>query len=398
MSHPWLGLGVFAVIVGAPCPARAQESCAGLPAPLVVPGTTDVKPFLARIAPQLSALSGDEQTTIVYQAIGSCTAIESVLSEGSLQGTAVYWTAGGAEESCQLEPETRADLALSDVAVQTCTGSAIPEGFGEFPSMVQTFGFVVPPNSSQEAITAEEAFYILKYGGEEGRQVSPWTNPESIIIRNPASSTQLLIGLEAGVSGTQWSANLTQDAGGSSAVISRVAAEASTGNAERTLGILSTQKYDEVRSEVKMLAFEAYGQQCLGAVYPDSTPSSFDKQNVRDGHYTIWGYLWAVGVLDSSGELLSPAGQRFIDLVSGAEAFGEIDPIMETSLAGGVPDCAMRVRRDYDGAPLQSYQPENPCGCYYESVVSGTTSCEACTGDEDCESNSACFYGYCEVN
>lgn len=395
---PFIALFPTSLTLCAAQRAQAQESCSLLSRPVVVPGTTDVKPFLARVAPQLAGASGSDQTTVIYQAVGSCTAIESVLSEGRLQGTAIYWTPEGEEQSCQIEEDTRGDLALSDVTVQTCTGEKLPSGFGEFPSMIQTFGFVVPPTSTQEAITAEEAYYLFQYGGEAERQVNPWSKPSSIIIRNPSSSTQLLIGLEAGVPGTQWSANLTEDAGGSSAVIARVAAETSTGNAENTIGILSAQKYDEVRDEVKMLAFEADGQECLGAVYPDSTPTSFDKQNVRDGHYTIWGYLWGIGALDSEGELENPAAKHLIDFITGAVTVGDVDPIAETALAGAVPECAMRVKRDYDGAPLQSYQPNKPCGCYYESVVSGETSCDTCNNDDDCGSDSDCLYGYCEVN
>lgn len=383
---------------GTPTQAWAQESCSALPQPVVIPGTTDVKPFLSRIAPKLGAAGGEEQMTVIYQAVGSCTAIEAILTDGSLNGTAIYWDADGVEQTCTLDEDAKGDLALSDVTVQTCTGEAIPEGFAEVSSMTQTFGFVVPPNSTQTAITAGEANVLFRYGGEEDHQVEPWIDPEFVIIRNPSSSTQLLIGLESGIPGTMWSANLTEDAGGSSAVIQRVAAENTTGNAEKTIGILSAQKYDEVRDEVKMLAFEAFGQDCLGAVYPDSRPTTFDKQNVRDGHYSIWGYLWSVAAVNAEGEPESAAAQRFIDFINGTATINGADPITDAALAGGIPECAMRVRRDFDGAPLQSYQPEEPCGCFYESVVTGDTTCGSCTNDEDCDDGMSCFFGYCEDN
>jgi hypothetical protein len=338
--------------------------------------------------------------TIVYQAVGSCTAIDAVLADGDLQGTAVYWTEDEdglpVEHTCATESGTKADLALSDVNVSTCTGEERPDGFGEFSSMVQGFGFVVPPSSSQQAITATEGQFLFEYGGEEGNEVSPWTEPSSVVIRNPASSTQLLIGLEVGVPGTQWSSNLENDAGGSGGVIEQVAAQDSTGAADETIGILSLQRYDQVRDEVRMLAFEAFGQECLGAVYPDSTPNAFDKQNVRDGHYTIWGYLWSVAAVDDDDAVVGENAARLIDFIGGTEAINGADPIVDAALAGGIPACAMSVRRTEDGGPLEAFSPDDPCGCFFEQVVTEDTSCESCEDDDECESGS-CHFGFCEM-
>jgi ABC-type phosphate transport system substrate-binding protein len=397
----WVSLVTFAAAALPAAQASAQTSCAELPNPVVIPGTTDVKPFLARVAHKLGAAEGDEQLTILYQAIGSCTAIESFVTETELQGTAVYWLEdedGEAEElTCDLEPGTTAHLALSDVNVETCTGVTPPSDIGEFASMVQTFGFVVPHDSTQQAITALEAEYLFTYGGEAGKQVEPWTDPQFVFIRNPSASTQLLIGLESGVPGTQWSANLTMDTMGSGGMIEQVAAQNGTGNAEQTLGILSAQRYDGARDQLTMLAFEAVGQECLGAVYPDSAPTAFDKRNVRDGHYTIWGYLWAVAEVDDDGTPVSPQARQFIDFLTGSEPINGADPIADAALAGGIPSCAMMVQREYDGAPLQSFQPDESCGCFYEATVTGEAGCDSCEEDADC-SEGACHFGYCEAS
>jgi hypothetical protein len=394
-----LAVAAFAVAVGSR-PAAAQ-SCADLPSPLYVPGTTDVKPFLTRVAPRLATAAGDDQMTIVYQAIGSCTATDYVLGGDEIVGTAVYWTGEvvsgvPVEESCTLAAGTRADLALSDVTVRTCTGADIPAGIGEFPSMVQGFGLVVPQNSSQQAITAAEGYFLFKFGGEAGRQVPPWTDPAFIAIRTPAASTQLLIGLAVGVPGTMWSANLTNIHGGSSGVVSAVAAENATGNADRTLGVLSLQRYDENRDTLKMLAFESYGQSCLGAVYPDSTATALDKRNLRDGHYSIWGYLWAVAAVDGSGDPAGARARRFIEFLGGTEPINGADPIADTALAGAVPACAMEVSRAFDGAPLERHEPPEPCGCYFESVVTGASVCTACSEENPCSSG-VCRFGFCEA-
>ncbi|MGH7342686.1 MAG: hypothetical protein ACREKH_19550, partial [Candidatus Rokuibacteriota bacterium] len=139
-------------------PAHAQD-CSTLTNPIYIPGTTDIKPFLSLVAPKLATATGADQMTLVYLATGSCTAADYVLNDTDLTGTAVYWTGAynpppdntPVEASCTFAAGTKADLALSDVTVRTCTGADIPSGIGEFSSMVQGFGFVVPPNSSQSA-------------------------------------------------------------------------------------------------------------------------------------------------------------------------------------------------------------------------------------------------------
>jgi hypothetical protein len=120
-------------------------------------------------------------------------------------------------------------------------------------------------------------------------------------------------------------------------MISSVAAENATGNAEQTIGILSLQRYDGVRDQVKILAFESFGQECLGAVYPDSTPTAFDKQNVRDGHYTIWGYLWAVAAVDGGGAPSGLAAAQFIDFLTGTTPINDADPVGDAARVGAVP-------------------------------------------------------------
>jgi hypothetical protein len=388
-------------IVGLAREAAAQVDCSTVgPNILYVSGTTDVKPLLSRIAPRLATATGNDQITIVYQGVGSCTAIDAITNSATtLQGMASYWAGAlnpngtGVESMCMIPSGTKAQLALSDVTINTCTGAAVPSGVGEFSSVVQTFGFVVPPASSQQAITAEEAYLIFKYGGEAGKQAPPWIDPNFIVIRTPAASTQLLIGLASGVKGTMWSPNLTNVNSGSSAVVMKVAAENMTGNADKTLGILSTQRYDENRATLKMLAFQSFKQGCLGAVLPDSTPTSLDKRNVRDGHYGIWGYLWAVAPLTSG--MPTGAAKRLIDFLAGTTAVNGADPIAEAAKAGAVPACAMKVKRAYDGAPMERNTPAEPCGCAFEKAATGATSCEACPSGT-CANGGTCHFGYCE--
>lgn len=389
-------LSLFLCLTTLASVAAAQPvPCDTLPNPVFVPGTTDVKPYLARVAPKLATAA--EPLTLVYVPLGSCTALEYVLDDLPLAGTATWWPgADGVEETCELGADARADMAFSDVTVETCTGAAPPAALGEFPSLVQGFGLVVPPNSSQTAITATEAYFLFKFGGEADRQVPPWTDPRFINIRTPASSTQLLIGLAAGVLGTQWSPNLVTSHGGSSAVVAAVAAENTTGNAEATLGILSLQRYDSARDQLKMLAFEAFGQDCLGAVFPDSTAESLDKRNLRDGHYPIWGYLWSVAPVGADGTPTSAAAARLIDFVGGTEPINGADPVGDAARSGAIPPCAMQVKRAYDGAPLEALEHPAPCGCAFEMLATGASACAACDDATPCAAGT-CRFGFCEA-
>ena len=405
MRPPWasplpLALCAALLLLSA-APAAAQNpTCGDLPNAVFAPGTTDVKPYLARVAPKLA--TADAPLTLVYLPVGSCTALDYVLGDAELAGTAVYWPgdvdAEGSpvEGTCEFAPGDRAHMAFSDVTVETCTGADAPADLGQFPSLVQGFGFVVPPASTQQAITATEAYFLFKFGGEAGKQVPPWTEPQFVHIRTPASSTQLLIGLAAGIRGTLWSANLTTTHNGSGALLAAVAAENSTGNAEKTVGILSLQRFDGSRDQVKMLAFEAFGQDCLGAVYPDSTPDSFDKRNLRDGHYPIWGSLWSIAPVDAGGAPAHAGAARLIDFIGGTEVINGADPVADAALSGAVPPCAMSVKRAFDGAPLEAFEPAAPCGCVYERIVTGQSACAACDEATPCAAG-VCRAGFCEA-
>lgn len=392
----------FAALVGLwALPATAQNMpCRDLPNVVLVPGTTDVKPYLSRVAPKLA--TAENPLNIAYLGVGSCTALDYVTGAAQLAGTAVYWTGEltpegtAVEAACDFQAGDAAHLAFSDVTVETCTGAAPAAGLGQFSSYVQGFGFVVPPNSTQTAITATEAYFLFKFGGEAGRTVAPWTEAQFIQIRTPAASTQLLIGLESGIRGTMWSPNLTSSHMGSGGLLAAVAGENDTGNAEKTLGILSLQRYDGARDQVKMLAFEAFGQQCLGAVYPDSTASAFDKRNVRDGHYPIWGYLWSVAPVDGAGNPADPNAQRLIEFIAGTEALNGADPVVDAIRAGAVPACAMAVKRAADGAPLEAFEHPAPCGCLFEQTATGATTCAACDDATPC-AEGTCRFGFCEA-
>jgi hypothetical protein len=59
----------------------------------------------------------------------------------------------------------------------------------------------------------------------------------------------------------------------------------------------------------------------------------------------------------------------------------------------------MRVRRDQEMGHMSPYSPASACGCYYEKMANGSTSCPPCARSSDCPPQaSVCSYGYCEAN
>jgi hypothetical protein len=86
-------------------------------------------------------------------------------------------------------------------------------------------------------------------------------------------------------------------------------------SAESTIGILGSDFYDAHRDVLKSLAFQAFHQN--GAYFADSTATSFDKRNVRNGHYINFGYLHLIAKVDAQGVPSTTQSKRFVDWVTG---------------------------------------------------------------------------------
>src|SRR5262249_34651236 len=139
---------------------------------------------------------------------------------------------------------------------------------------------------------------------------------------------------------------------------------------------------------------------------PDSTASSRDKQNVRDGHYTLWSPTVYITKVDNGGKPSDPTVQYVIDLVLGAteapdagapDGGATFDGRADVIKVGLIPECAMRVTRSEDGGDLRPFAPPSPCSCYYASKVSGSApaGCTACTQSSECGA-ATCSHGFCE--
>lgn len=382
-----LSVSAFAAATLSLASAADAEPCSMLPNPVYVTGGGKV--VLAALAKAL-APSG---TTIVYKLQGSCLALDAILNGTKITGVdadgATYWDAVG-EYQCDLDLEGNvADVGISDVFASTCKSLAggLPPNVGDFFGPVESYSFVVPEASTQTSISKEAAYFILGFGNDSG--VEPWTDENFIFQRDAESGTQQMLAVAAGVPATQWKGQATTS---SKDMVSKLA---NSLEPEKTIGILTSEVAGENRLTLTALAFQDSEQTC--GYWPDSTSASFDKRNVRDGHYTIWGPLHLFTMLDANGYPINQASRDIIGYLTGT-----LDPPNGLKLidllahANIVPECAMQVKRTSELGPLASFAPERSCGCYYEFVATGMSDCKACKSDVECGNTQRCNYGFCE--
>lgn len=395
----------FAAMLGPASTAHAID-CNELPNPLYFPATTLLESLLAEVSPVLAddTVMGTDAMTIVHFPLSSCISYDTHREQAPLTGSGVYYLPDGTQDVCDVPPaiELRSDLSAMDVGGVTCLGGEEPPAeLLEVASHVETLGFVVPRNSSQTAITATEAYYLLKFGGEPGFEVAPWTDPSFVLVRNPGSSTQLTIGANVGVPGTMWNGALTGHQG-SSDVRDAVIAQNGTGTAEQVIGILNSSKWEAATDQMRVLAFQPFNQ-CIGAVFPDSTSTARDKRNVRDGHYPIWTNLRYILRTAADGSVTSANGPdagmraaRFVDLMTSLEDVEGLDVAGAVISTGNIPACAMHVAREVDGGPIAPFEHPAPCDCRFLEDNGIASGCGTCSDDDPC-AEGVCRGGYCEA-
>lgn len=383
--------------------ASAQEATPkckdlGLPNPLYLSATTLLEGLMEEVGPVLAdPASGPDQMSVIYFPASSCTVYTGFRDGAVLPVKAKYYTKDGHRECEVDEAEAlKPDLVAMDVGGKNCPGGAGAD-LKEYPSHVETLGFVVPRTSTQMSITATEGYYLMKFAGQQGKTIAPWTDPKLITIRNSGSSTQLTIGANIGIPGTQWNPSLNQNKG-SGDVRDKVSQQNAQPTAEATIGILNSSKWEKAKDSMRVLAFEPFNG-CLGALYPDSTETARDKRNVRDGHYPIWTNLRYVLRKDAQGKTVATnaaRADRFLALMTGQAAIPNLPLTKFVVDTGNIPACAMHVKRDEDGGPISPFAHPAPCHCSFLNL-NGIVSpeCVACTDDTQCNGKK-CRDGFCE--
>jgi hypothetical protein len=382
--------------------ASAQVMCndATLVNPIIVSGSTAFEPTLKQFAVKLTAES--TPMTIVFatgsNASGSCTGVSTIVNGTDLGGTAGrYYTLSGTtitNNACTFATGQKADVAISDVFYESCmnVGQPRPATIGDVAGPVQAMVFVVPKaNSTTQYLTQKEAQTL--YGCGAGGAVATFTEAAGIFCRDPNSGTQITVAKNIGLSESVLVAPICVPSSGTGAVVTNVSGFA-TPNA--SIGFIAADAFDSNRGTLNSLAFASQGQ--TQAFYSDSGPAVADRRNVRDGHYTIWGYEHLISQLTNGNPAQKVAD--FIGYVNGTKTSANFDAANLVGAAGAIPQCAMKVKRSADGGLLSPYAPADACGCAFEAAITKTTpsGCTACTGTgtSTCTGGLSCNHGFCE--
>jgi hypothetical protein len=370
--------------------------------------------------------------TLAFELTGSCTVVPDIYQSTPLPKNTqmLYipsteecpsWTSSDPELTCLTDPNntTPVSLGISALFPSSCPNGTPPTGFGQFIGPIQAYTFVVPTaefNGGQTSISAEEAYYAFGDGLNNPvtwNGAAEWNVPTQFFLRPGTKSTLISTALNIGLTPAQMTlagadggtADGRQLLGSSTDVLTSVAA--STSN--QAIGILGSEVYDTNRGKgINVLAFAGFGQ--TTRYYPDSTTTSFDKENIRNGNYSLWSPAVIVSAVNASGAPTDPYAQFFTDIILGTpnatppggyvDGGTPIDGLGATVSAGLTPDCAMQVTRTADGAPLTPYTPAAPCTCYFLSKVPSPAplpaSCVACSTSNPCTTGT-CFNGYCET-
>ncbi len=377
---------------------------------LYASGSTAIQPYVARIAQVLESLN---IATVIYQGAGSCVGVNAILNGSTLKSiakTATYYDPvlnNGVVQTgtCTIDvPTAVPDLGISDVFPSTCdpqyASQGLPTNVGLFAGPVQVMEFVVPVNSMQTSISSEAAYMVYGFGAGSG--VSPWTDPNFLLQRSATSGTQNMVGASINLLPSQFVWNGVKNASGTGIVtgITNVtkgllvdggapATPLTQSNIDSTLGILASDVADANRMVLKPLAFQDVGESC--GWYPDSTKASFDKKNVRDGHYPIWGPSHFLAYVDANGNPNKQEVKTLIDALNGAntQVLATLDIIQFYATSHIIPECAMHVSRTSDGKDYTAFSPPTSCSCYYDLQATGqvhATQCIPCKKDSDCTS------------
>jgi ABC-type phosphate transport system substrate-binding protein len=373
--------------------------------PIYITGSSAVEPMLKIMGAKLAS-----QTTpyvLIYLKDGSCAGVNRIASDGMIaNGTVMFYVPPDqdptkASPNCTLAAAQLGDVVLADADATLCPGvSAQPTGTKDFNGPVNNMVLIVPSSSAQQAISAEAAYLV--FGDGAAGMVTPWIDPTSYYIRTPDSGTRAMINANIGVAAHAWKGMDGTANGGtaySSGSLFNAVVTAGATAADKTIGILGSDYLDQGtnRTKVKSLAFRAFGQHW--AYWPDSSVTSYDKLNVREGRYAIWGYLHMLATV-AAGVPTSVNAAYFINLIQGtlpaAPAFNVNDAITDSHY---VPQCAMKVTHDIEGGALKAYKPTAPCGCYFDNRIAGAkpAACTACTTSTDCSTGQQCVANFCEA-
>jgi hypothetical protein len=304
---------------------------------------------------------------------------------------AYYFDDMGTQVSCSLDPAGNVvDIGVSNLYSTVCNPGYVAGGtVAGYLGPVVTFGFTVPAVSTQSSISVEAAHIVFGLGGQNpaGVAASPRLDPSYYSIRNSGAGSTALAAQLIHVPRTAFwgvdrlSTDNIRDSLNASAA------------PEQSIGILSIDYADKARGNLRVLYLQGEGQ--LTGFLPDSTATSLNKANVRDGHYPLWGYVHFY-TANINGAPSTAAGAFVTRFSLPKLDFALINAMIDASL---VPQCAMKVARDTEMGGFLHNPNNYQCGCYFDYRTSGgKVTCTPCATPNDCPASTpACNYGFCET-
>jgi hypothetical protein len=394
------------------CPAVTS-----LPNPVILIGSTGLM-FQPTVDSIGIANGGASAISLVFLTVGSCDGVNAMDADGlkALPGTPVtILRPGTAPLDCALsDGPWPADIGDGALFWDSCKpGTPQPMDVQDLVGPVGPVGFIVPHASTQSSVSAEAMYKVYGFGAQSG--VNPWTDDNFIWRRNPTSGNQTCVSKAVGL---PIDAFRGLDSHGGANLAKNVA-NTPLADAEKTLGLSSTDVVDALRTAVTVVAYQHYGQGV--GFYWDADPAAFDRRPVRDGHFYLWLYMHVFGHIDAHGTVTGATGNAgtlgakrsdtlIADLVDylalrkplpdGRDIIAALkDP---NGGAAAIPTCAMHVQRASDSGPLLPFNPPHVCDCAFEAAPPGATppDCIKCTSDTDCAQSKRgahCSFGYCEA-
>jgi hypothetical protein len=378
------------------CPA-VKPDCSTLTNVLYVMTADTQENMLKGLGHKLNLATSAMPTRLVYKNASSCTIVGTMVAGQTISGDLNYIpddppppaTAWDEKTPCVCTQATPVvpDVASSAIFTESC-GMTLPATLGKFRGPLQPYLFAVRKNSTQTAITADEAYFVYGFGA--AGMATPWLNDQFIFTRPNDASTLICLAAAAGIPPSKAKGVLEMRSADMITAMTGAAAPD-----EATIGILGTAPYDKNRANVKSLAFKMTGQ--YFAYYPDSTTSSFDKLNMRQGRYFPWSVTdWLTKIDALTMQPVNAKAAYLIGLITDQPVTPApgFDPLQSVMSSGLVPACAMQVTRSVEAGDLSLYDSPTPCGCAWDAKFS-TTSCTACSATMPCASG-VCRHGYCE--
>lgn len=393
LRHRSIAMLVVAVGTTFSLPALAQDVVAcddlDLPNPIYGSGGSAITATLQKVATALAGL--DEPITVLFSDPGACTGYQAFLDQ-SVTTNFKYWLADGTLQTCA--PPTvggqKADFAHMGNPVTDCTGLTLPEGVADIPAPVQTLNIITSIDSDEDSISREALYFIYGWGAES--EAPPWNVEANLFKRKTDSFVHNFLAAAIGLSPSSF---IGTEVANQQAVIEGIFGAAAT-DPNSTLGYVSgsAAANAENREKIKTLAYQHTGQEC--GYWPSLGPDTFDALNVRKGLYHFWAPGHFFAEVNEDGVPTNPLVADLLSWFAGTSNPEGIDVTEIVIQAGDVPSCAMQVTREGLAGAISSFAPEQPCGCFFDAVATGTSTCATCETDEEC-GDGKCRRGYCEA-